>query len=235
MKEGKGKNFITLIITFILIGVIGSLGTSLFRYIEDHNGNQKEAKISLNELIKEGKDIPTGEYVGVDVRWVLGPYATNTETVQRNGIKTTSSVENYYYLILDDMTIMSVKSRNADEVAKMDAMTKWLTNVDGFPTDGEVLHLQGNIEKITNSELLKYFDENLNWLGLTKSSAQVKHLNLNTTVGRSGVYVWVFAAVAVVVIVIIVMRRKKKKQEEMDMMEQMQQTEKKEENGDIWN
>ena len=52
---------------------------------------RREVKISLEDYIHDGK-FPKGEYVSLEVRWILGPYATETKTETTNGISATAGM-----------------------------------------------------------------------------------------------------------------------------------------------
>lgn len=109
------------------------------------------------------------------------------------------------------MTLMTVKSANKAEVETLDRMSEWLLGVDGFPTNGETFTLQGKLEKMTQSDLLKEYKSNLSIFGLTENDPDVRYLVLDTTEGREGMYIGIVIVVAAIVIALVIRSRGKKK------------------------
>ena len=214
MGKKKGGSVLVWIIGFLVIGLIGYGITNLSRVISENNDNQKKANISLNDYIRDGRDFPVGKYVSLDVRWVAGPYATNTHTETTNGISSTSGVDQYYAVVLEDDSIMSICTSNKKEIEKLDQMAKWLEGVPGLPTNGEVLHLQGDLKELSDmagknsDQLTGYYKTFLS--GATK---KVRYLVLNTKAGRDGIYLWLFGGAAVLILILWIRHRSKKKKE----------------------
>lgn len=214
MKKVGGA-ILRAIIAILLVGGIGFLVTNGMRLINENNSMQKEAKIALEDYLSSGQDLPVGEFVSYEARWVLGPFATETKTSTTNGISATASELSYYYLILeegDGLSLMALEVENAQDNQTLTRMSDWLAGVDGFPYGGETLKVQGKLEEMKDAELRRYFSEDLQEIfGLSPNDPAVRYLVLDTTEGRDGIFLIVAAvAVAALLVVVIVKKAKKK-------------------------
>ena len=213
MKKVGGA-ILRAIIAILLIGGIGFLATNGMRLINENNSMQKEAKIALEDYLSSRQDLPVGEFISYEARWVLGPFATETETSTTNGISATASELSYYYLILeegDGLSLMALKAQNAQMNETLERMSDWLLGVDGFPYGGEILKVQGKLEEMKDTELRRYFSEDLQEIfGLSADDPAVHYLVLDTTAGRDGIFL-IAAAVAVAALLIVVIVKKTKK------------------------
>ena len=221
--NGKGSSVLGFIIGILVVGLIGYGISNLSRTVGENNNNQKKADVSLNDYIDSGRDYPVGKYVSLDVRWVSGPYATNTHTETTNFIFTATTAEdNYYLAYLEDGTVMAICSSNKEEKEKLDKLSTWLNSVEGFPRTGEVLHLQGNLKEMTedgatseikknNQDLMSYYKTAVVRAGLSTSDKRVHYLVLDTTAGRDGIYIWLIGGAAVLILILWIRSRSKKK------------------------
>lgn len=208
----KLKGIGAYVILFIVVGILGYLATTGFRYLDEHNSMQKEAQIALEDYIGGDKDLPVGEYVSLEARWVIGPFATETSTRTTNGIEATSGEAEYYYLVLEDATVMALKTSNAQEKTTLTRMSDWLMSVDGYPWDGETLKVQGKLRRMTDKQLTELYNKYLqNTFGLSSSDSSVRFLVLDTTAGRSGLYLILGGAAVVIILIAVVAAKKKKK------------------------
>lgn len=220
-KSGKFAGFGSALLRYVIGIVVAMVIFYLFseggNLLRQNNNSQRKAEISLNDYIDQGKEFPEKEYVSLNVRWVIGPYATETTTStygprgSSGGLTATTGVNYFYYVVLDDMTLMTIKSANNAEVETLDRMSEWLLGVDGFPTNGETFTLQGKLEKMTQSDLLKEYKSNLSIFGLTENDPEVRYLVLDTTEGREGMYIGIVIVVAAIVIALVIRSRGKKK------------------------
>lgn len=212
------------ILVYFLVALTGTfvfhVGNGVLRNFHSYNQVQKKAEIHMNALIENGEDLPVGEYVDLEVRWVLGPYATYTQTREREtDTQTLSAVikeVNYYYVVLENNTIMSVATANASEKETLDRMSDWMLNAAGLPKDGETLLLQGKLTNMENAELIRLFLEYADDLfGLDPDSPALHKLVLDTEAGREGGEILASGLVVVIVaaIVCFIIYKKKKKQE----------------------
>ena len=156
-----------------------------------------------------------GEFVSYETRWVIGPFATETETSSTNGITATAGVRSYYYLILDEpdgLSLMALEVENAKDNQTLEQMSDWLLGVDGYPYGGETLKVQGELAEMKDSELRYYYTKDLQEIfGISPTDPAVRYLVLDTTAGRNGIYlIAAAAAVALLLIVVIVKKAKKK-------------------------
>ncbi len=208
-----GGTILAWILILVVGGAIGWLYASAGRVIGDHNNTQRKADISLNDYVNNGQEFPVGKYVSLDVRWVLGPYATYTHTSTTNSTFTaTSSVEYYYLVMLENDTFMSLCTRNAAERETLDRMAAWLLRVDGFPMNGETLKVQGNLKNLTEQDLKKYYNEFLTECGVSLTDSRIRYIVLDTTAGREGLYLYIFGGIAVVALILFIRKKMKKKE-----------------------
>ena len=211
----KGRSILYLLIGVIVVGLAGLLVTTGIRYLNENNSMQRDAKIALEDYIDNGWAFPTGEYVSLTARWVVGPYATETRASRTNGISATSGVLNYYYIILEDNTIMTLMVENAREKAVLNRMSDWLLSVDGFPMDGETIRLQGTLRELKDEELLSLYRQHLASISdIPASDPSVRYLVLDTTEGREGLYLIIGGLMALIVIILIIQNKKGRKQKQ---------------------
>lgn len=190
--------------------------TGFNRWFTAKNNFQKNAEFHLNTVIESGSELPVGEYVDLEVRWVLGPYATGTQsrTLSEYNLSATVKETNYYYVILENETLISVATANDSEKLKLNRMSDWLLESDGFPADGETFLLRGNLIKMPNGELMDLYQKHAEDIfGVPNDSPSLQKIILDTDAGRergetlaSGIVV-----VFIVAVVCFVLYKRKKK------------------------
>ena len=214
MLANIGKTLLRYIVAILVIGVAAFLLTNGTRFLNENNTMQQEAKIALEDYISSGKEFPTGEFVSLNARWVLGPFATETSTSTTNGIQATSGVAYYYFLVLEDETLMALKAENTKECETLNRMSDWLLEQDGFPRNGETLKVQGKLTALKDAELKEmYHNDALSIFGLSAGDPALRDLVLDTTAGREMLYYIIFGAVIVLILGFILFRRSRKKAE----------------------
>ena len=214
MKKVGGA-LLRAVVIILLVGGIGFLVTNGIRLFDEHNSMQKEAKIALEDSLSSGQELPVGEYVSYEARWVLGPFVTETETNSTNGISATLSELSYYFLILeedDGLSLMALKAQNAQVNETLERMSDWLMSVDGFPYGGETLKVQGKLEEMKDTELRRYFSEDLQEIfGISPNDPAVRYLVLDTTEGRDGILLILAAAAVALLLIVVIIKKAKKK------------------------
>lgn len=217
-NAGKGKGCFSSIfayIVYILISIgVFFLVSNAGNLIHQYDSLQRSASISLNEIIDNGEEFPIGEYVSLNTRWVIGPIITETSTSSwggSDGPTATTGVDYYYFGVLEDDTIIAIKTSNSKEVETLDRMSDWLLDVYGFPMNGETILLQGKLEKMTDRELISLYDDSLSVFELEPGDPAVRYVVLDTTTGRFGLFIAIGAVVAVVVVIVLVRSSSKKK------------------------
>ena len=172
---------------------------------------QKKAAINLNEYVDSGAEFPMGEYVSCDVRWVLGPFATNTEYTTWGITQVTNRVDNYYFLVLEDMTLMTLCASDKATVEKLNAMSDWLSGVNGFPMSGETFTVQGELRRLTDSELRDFFTSDAKTVfGLDADDEAMRYVVLNTNSGTERFIALVAAGVVLIIAAVALITRRKK-------------------------
>lgn len=203
--------YIIAAVAFVL--VVSGL-TMLFRYINEHNDSQRTAEIALEDYIGTDKEFPVGKFVSVEARWVLGPFAEETSTTSSYGIETTSGVCEYYFLVLEDMSVMAIKTQNLQEIETLNRMSEWLMKRIGYPKTGETIRLQGKLTKLTNSQLLSFYREDAaDAFRLSATDPALRALVLDTTAGRESVYIYLGVAWMALLFGGLVWRHSKKKRQ----------------------
>ena len=211
-KRNFGSIILRYVIGFLVIGAFGFVLTNGTRFLNENNSMQREAKIALEDYISTGRDLPIGEYVSLEARWVLGPFATETSTSSTNGIKATSGVAYYYFLLLEDETVMALKTENLQEREVLDRMSDWLVSVDGFPMNGETLKVQGKLTDMKDKDLTAMYKEYLSDIfDLQPDDPTVRYLVLDTSSGREQLYLIIVAGIVLLVLAVVFIRRGKKK------------------------
>ena len=212
-----GKRILGAIVGIIAVGLIAWLVTNGTRFLNANNSMQREAKTALEDYIDGNQDFPMNEYVSLEARWVIGPFAEETTTSTTNGIKATSGVSEYYFVVLKDMSFMALKTENTREIETLDRMTDWLLGVDGFPMNGETLKVQGKLKKMTDKDLLSLYRTNLmSVFSVSSTDSAVRYVYLDTTAGREAPYLIIGGVIAVGVIALILYNRSRKKKLEAE-------------------
>ncbi|MBQ4451788.1 MAG: hypothetical protein II912_05385 [Clostridia bacterium] len=212
-----GKRILGAIVGIIAVGLIAWLVTNGTRFLNANNSMQREAKTALEDYIDGNQDLPMNEYVSLEARWVIGPFAEETTTSTTNGIKATSGVSEYYFVVLKDMSFMALKTENTREIETLDRMTDWLLGVDGFPMNGETLKVQGKLKKMTDKDLLSLYRTNLmSVFSVSSTDSAVRYVYLDTTAGHEAPYLIIGGVIAVGVIALILYNRSRKKQLEAE-------------------
>ena len=211
-EKSKGASALYYIVAFVFMGAAAFLWTTGARYLDENNGMQREAKIALEDYIAGGREFPVGEYVSLNLRWVIGPFATETSTSTTNGIKATSGVAYYYFAVLEDETVMVIKSKNTQDRAVLDRMSDWLISVDGYPMNGETFRVQGKLRKMTDQKLTELYSDNLySIFGLSSNDPAVRYLVLDTAAGREMLYLIICGCAAAAIAALVIAHRTKKK------------------------
>ena len=217
-KRGGAGCFSSVIRYFVVallsVALIRGLSGGL-NLIHRSNNTQRQADISLNEYIDQEKAFPEDEYVSLELRWVIGPYAEETSTMSSGYSEEgfTTGVDYYYYAILEDWTVMTIKAANSAEVARLDSMSEWLLGVEGYPTDGETITLQGTLKPLKDQDVLAIFKEHLSIFGLSETDSEVRYLMLDTNAGRETLYIGVAVAVVGVIAAVMLYKNVRKRRD----------------------
>lgn len=218
-KSGCGGAILAMMIR-VLIGVgIFFLLTAGINWVNQNNNMQRKADTYLNDIVSVGGMAEKGDYVRLSTRWVYGPFAEETQTYSygsrssSSGLTATVNTIQYYYVWLDDGSIMAIKTSNADEIEALDRMSNWFLSVDGFPTTGEVLTLNGTLKEIKAGDLKGYYADGLGLFGRDVFSEDVHLLMLDTSTGREMFYILLVGAAVIVIVVLVVVSKSKKKRD----------------------
>lgn len=216
-KSGCGGAILSMLIRVAIGAVLFFLVTGGINWVNQNNNMQRKADTYLNDIVSMGGRPEEGDYVRLSTRWVYGPFAEETQTYSygsrssSGGLTATVNTIQYYYVWLDDGSIMAIKTSNADEIETLDRMSNWFLSVDGFPTTGEVLALNGKLKEIKAGDLKGYYADGLSLFGRDVFSEDVHLLMLDTSAGREMFYILMAGAVVIVIVVLVVVSKSKKK------------------------
>lgn len=190
---------------------------------------QRKADISLNEWIEQGQELTPESYVSFDVRWVVGPYAEETHTRNYSvgdrsysssktdsGVEAVEAVDYFYYVVLEDWTIMTLKASAKAEVEKLNQLSEWLLSVDGYPMDGETFTVYGKLEDMPSGDIRSFYNEYLSIFGFSSNDPEVRYLMLDTTEGRYGAWLLTGLAVLLVVVIVLIVKQVKRNKQEQN-------------------
>ena len=197
-----------------LLGLIVGLLAVGFNFFHQHSSFlSKGETVDMDALLDEGKDFPVGEFVHVEAPFILDQFASEKSTI--NGV--TSGEDTYYYVILNSRTAIAVKAASVDDIAVLDQgaddtyayLNDELDMFDDIPIEGKLV-------KMTDQELIQYFDEFTEDYGFNDADSTIKaeHYIIDMTAARGEnvlFYIIIPLVVLVVVIVIISRVRKAKK------------------------
>ena len=95
----------------------------------------------------------------------------------------------------------------------MNRISDYLLSVEGYPKDGESIHLQGNLREMTKTDLVRLCDQYaLKIFNLSSTDSRLRHVYLDTTAGRDSMYMILAGAAALVIIVLFARSKLKKKE-----------------------
>lgn len=145
----KGKT-LRLAIMFILVAAI-----VLFMFFSGES-------LALEDYVSDGRELPVGEYVSSEARWVIGPFATRTSASFFNTVKLgPSETGRFYYLLLEDGTLMVISTANDEERAAFDRISEKLMDAQTFLEDGETRKVNGKLRELTNEDLKKIYRDDI--------------------------------------------------------------------------
>ncbi|MBQ7637380.1 MAG: hypothetical protein IJS90_00590 [Clostridia bacterium] len=199
---------------FILGFVIVALIAVGFNFIHQHSSFlSKGETVNMDDLLKAKEDFPVGEFVHVDAAFVMDCFASEESKI--NGI--TSQMDSYYLVILKSRYAVAVKAASVDDIAvlekglqdTLDYMDEKIDTFDDVP-------LEGKLVEMTDSELIRYYDEYSDECGFNDADSQIKveHYMIDMTEIRTDkflIYIGLPVAVLAVAAIVIVVIRKKKK------------------------
>lgn len=213
--EGAAKSFLYLVLRCAVAMLLGIVGFKAIyggiNAVDQSRSLQQQAEISLNEALEQNQPLPVGEYVSFDVRWVFDSYATNTRTRtygdnEDKPLAKSETVEYYYLILADDLTLMSVATVNEEEIRALNSLTEQTISqilAGGLSEEGDSFLLQGKLIEMDNPEWKSIYEETLEDYGLFVPE-MVRYLVLNTGYGREHVYYKLFGALGVIVVIAVV-------------------------------
>jgi len=200
-------SLVSVLICYMAFFLVNS-GRNLLHSVDPF---QMKTDLSLNEIVEQGQPLPEDSYVRLDVRWISGPFAEETETrsMEDSSVKMTAAVDYYYHVVLEDFTMIALKAANTRELETLDRLVEWFWSVDGYQMDGETVTVYGKLERMLDSNLIRFYSEDLSVFGLSGASDEVHYMVLDTTEGRYGAAVLAVCAVLVVVLIVLIKKTHK--------------------------
>lgn len=123
-------------------------------------------------------------------------------------------------VVLDDGSFIALATSNTNEHKALDRMSEWLTRVDGFPTDGEIFTVQGDLRNLTEKDILKIYQDFIIKCGVSLDDSRIRYVVLDTSAGREQLYFIIAGVVAVVAVALFIRSRMKKKKEIESIMDE---------------
>lgn len=212
---GRILGYLVYIIVGIVIIAIFSGGQN---WLHQHNGFLRQGDApSLNEMRARGEDFPEGQFVSLEVKGVLGNYATNTSSTETHGAKFQTGMDYYYLVVLDDLTVMTVIASDEEDIRQLDALVEAVSNYDSdispfadpeFPS----YTITGKVEELTNKDILRYFDEALAYGGLNDAYLTITHYAVNASAVRTDrVLLCIVLPIAALILIAILIHRRNKR------------------------
>ena len=214
----KGKGCGGRILGYIIaIGVFIALvagGAAISSYVSSHSKQFSKADYEdMNALVASGEDLPTGKLGRLSIRWVLGCFAEEENSYTSYGIKFGSGKSYYYVAILDDLRIIAIQASDEAEIRRLEQMTADYAAADDVYTL-ESQDFEGKIEKLSNKDLKKYYDDALSDAGFKSYTDMfsIQYLTLNTAaIPTQNTLMYLGVALAVIVAAFLFFRARKKK------------------------
>lgn len=205
-------------VIFILVGIVLVAGYSgISSYVSSHSKQLAKGDYQdMNALVEAGKDLPANEFGRLSIRWVLGSFATEENSVSSYGAKFSAGKSSYYLAILDDFSTIAVQAADSGEIKRLEAMAADFSNADDIYSLA-AQDFEGKIERLTNSKLKSIYDEALEKSGISgKDMFTVKYLILNTGAipGQNILLYAVLPLAAVALLIFVLVRLRKKRKEE---------------------
>ncbi len=158
---------------------------------------------NLNEVLENHGEPEKGEYVTLNVRYVLGNYA---ETKHKRYFITTGT-DQHYAIILDDGSIMSVKVKKQDDIDALEAMVNptWdYINQETQVPPTQTLTLTGHISTM-ESQINGFYEQALSGAGITDSVVnKIHHLTLDATETRFSQFLLLIGIIAIAAVCFLV-------------------------------
>ena len=225
-EKGKGfgqslLRYVIAIAVFILLGAVIAFVSS---YVSSHGKQFSKADYKdLNPLIESGEELPVGEWGRISIRWVLDVFAEEENSYKTYGISFKAGKSEYYLAVLDDLRAIAIQAADETEIARLNQMSEEFWAVEDYETL-PARDFEGKIEKMTNKQLLGYYDEILTQAGFkdADSLVNIQYLILNTAaIPTRNVLMYVgIGALAVIAVIVILRMRKKSRQEDAPTLEQ---------------
>ena len=211
-----------IVVALVVLGMIsGGQG-----WLHAHNRFLRQGDApSLNDTIARGEDFPMGEFVKLDVKGVLGSYATNTASTESFGASFESGKDHYYAVVLEDMRIMTIIASDKEEMRQLDALSDAVAAYDGDEgvfSDAEFpsYTIVGKLETLTDQEVLTYYNRALESIGIRSDNADITTIALNATSPRlTNILLYFVAPIAALILVVVLARRSQKRREEEEAEE----------------
>ena len=157
---------------------------------------------NLNETVQNGGAPEQGEYVTLNVRFVLGNYA---ETKHKRYFITTGT-DQHYAIILDDGSIMSVKVKKQADIDALEAMVNPTWDYINQETDNvpsQILTLTGRISSM-DSQIKGFYEQALSGAGINNTVVDTIHqVTLDATETRFSQFLLLLGIIAIAAVCFI--------------------------------
>lgn len=221
------RGFGSMILSYLLYAIVAVAVIALFsggqNWLHSHNRVFREGSAeNLNEIIAAGQELPMDQFVSLEVKGVLGTYATNTTSNTSNlsgGAKFTSGVDYYYAVVLEDGRIITVIACDRQDTDGLNAVSDAL---DAYAGSGSLFDdpafpsytITGKLRELTDQKVIGYYNSTLSAAGFDSASFGYTTIALDASAVRTDRVLLVVGAVALGLVILILARRSARKREQ---------------------
>lgn len=219
-KSGSWLMTPVRMVAYVMLIMIISTGANFFHKNTKFLQNTKT--VDLNEVLREGKAFPEGEFVSLKIYYPLGAYAENTSQLtigySGSGDGFQTGKDYYYAIFMEDYTIMSVMVANEDDMAALDRLIQSNNenpDLEDYSDLTDYVELTGNLTLLRNSQITDYYKELVTMYGFDSDSEMVRMYVLDATaVPGSNILLIVGVIAGIIILIEILHKLKQRKKKE---------------------
>ena len=211
-KSGKGAAVLALIGRYLIGFLLVALAAGMMNVFHQHSDFLTRGEsLDLTEHADFGSGVPVGEFVRVKASFILDKIATETDTM--NGIST--SEDSYYCVILNSGDAIAVKAASVNTIAVLDkGQNETLDYLAGELDYFDDIPLEGKLIRMTNTELIRYFDNYVADMGFDDQDSAIhpQKVVLDMTATRTEnilLYIVLPIGIAVAALIVVAVVRKR--------------------------
>ncbi len=157
---------------------------------------------NINKLLEQGTlESNVDSYIEIKIDAVFENFAETTH--KTNGI--TTGKDQHYIVWLDDDSVIAVSVKNKKLVSELERIMDETWDYLDEKTDSltqNTIEVKGKLRKM-NTEMRKYYDEHLDYIGLKEAGFNIHYLQVDCTSSRT-TYIIATAIMLVVAVLLLV-------------------------------